>query len=112
MNLNPPAVPGLELSRAVFEQNLNTDFQLKAENGEREALSLVQIQTGYCTPRNEQFSLIFRGDKSKVYPQRTYAVEHDLIGSFDLFLVPIARNQEGTLYEAVFNRFVAAPEPA
>jgi hypothetical protein len=33
-------------------------------------------------------------------------MEHDSIGDFELFLVPIARDDSGTYYEAVFNRLV------
>jgi hypothetical protein len=29
---------------------------------------------------------------------------HDAIGAFDLFTVPIRRDQHGLYYEAVFNR--------
>ncbi len=48
------------------------------------------------------FSLVFRGSLQPVLPQRTYRVEHDGIGEFDLFLVPIGPDAEGMRYEAVF----------
>ena len=48
------------------------------------------------------FSLVFRGPLQPVLPQRTYRVEHDGIGEFDLFLVPIGLDAEGMRYEAVF----------
>ncbi len=38
--------------------------------------------------------------------QGTFDLEHDQIGSFALFLVPIGPDAEGMRYEAVFNRFV------
>jgi hypothetical protein len=31
---------------------------------------------------------------------------HDKLGEFDLFLVPVAKNENGFQYEAVFNRMV------
>ena len=31
---------------------------------------------------------------------------HDSIGEFELFLVPVGRDDSGTFYEAVFNRLV------
>jgi hypothetical protein len=94
----------MELTPSLFEKNLHTKFWLLAENGERAALELVQFQNGHSTPRNEQFSVTFRGDRNRIHPQRTYAMEHDAIGNFDLFLVPIAQDKESTFYEAVFNR--------
>jgi hypothetical protein len=98
----------MELTSTLFEQNLNTKFWLRTENGERVALELIQFNPGHSTPANEQFSLVFRGDRATIHPQRTYAVEHDVIGNFDLFLVPVGQNKESTLYEAAFNRLVRA----
>jgi hypothetical protein len=54
----------------------------------------------------EQFSLRFRGDRASVYPQRIYAIKHDSMGEFELFLVPVERDDSGTFYEAVFNRVI------
>lgn len=56
------------------------------------------------TPRQERFSLVFRGPLEAFLPQRLYRVGHDVLGEFDLFLVPIAQDAEGFQYEAVFNR--------
>jgi hypothetical protein len=94
------------LTKAMFEQNLNTKFWLTDGQAEPYALDLVELVHGQCTPRQEQFSLRFRGDRSQVFPQRIYALKHHAIGGFDLFLVPIGRDETGTFYEAVFNRLV------
>jgi uncharacterized protein DUF6916 len=67
---------------------------------------LVELTNGHSSPRQEQFSLRFRGDREKVFPQRIYPMKHDAIGELELFLVPIARDDSGTFYEAVFNRFI------
>ena len=48
------------------------------------------------------FTLTFRGPVEPVLPQRIYHVEHDSVGSLEIFIVPIARNDSGTTYEAVF----------
>jgi hypothetical protein len=39
-------------------------------------------------------------------------MKHDSIGDFDLFLVPIGRDESGTFYEAVFNRLILVQEQA
>jgi hypothetical protein len=52
--------------------------------------------------RRAPFSLIFRGPAGNPLPQRIYEMEHDAIGVFPLFLVPIGPDQEGMLYEAIF----------
>ena len=92
------------LTKAVFEQNLNSRFWLRDGDGERTQLDLVELKDGNAAPPREQFSLLFRGDKSRIHPQNNYPMEHEVIGSFDLFLVPVNQNNEGTFYQAVFNR--------
>jgi uncharacterized protein DUF6916 len=94
------------LTRGMFEENLNTRFWLVPEGVEPYAIDLVECVNGYSTPKQEQFSLRFRGDSSQVFAQRIYPIKHDSIGDFELFLVPVARDDSGTYYEAVFNRFV------
>ncbi len=96
----------MDLTQGMFQENLNTRFWLLAEGLEPYAMDLVECVNGYSTPGQEQFSLRFRGDRASIYPQRIYAVKHDSIGEFELFLVPIAQDESGTSYEAVFNRFV------
>ncbi len=94
------------LTKETFRQNLNSRFWLTAEAAEPYAVDLVEVADGYSTPKQEQFSLRFRGDPASIYPQRIYAVKHDSIGEFELFLVPVGRDDSGTFYEAVFNRFI------
>jgi hypothetical protein len=96
------------LTKEMFEQNLNTRFWLLDESSQPYALDLVEFANGHSTPRQEQFSLRFRGDRDQIFPQRIYPIKHDSMGDFDLFLVPIARDETGTFYEAVFNRMIPA----
>jgi hypothetical protein len=96
------------LTRGIFDEHLNGRFWLIDEHSEPYAMDLIEVADGHSTRRQEQFSLHFRGDREKIYPQRIYAMKHDSIGEFELFLVPIGRDNSGTLYEAVFNRLIAA----
>jgi hypothetical protein len=45
------------------------------------------------------FSLVFEGGPNPPLEQRIYRVEHDGLGTMEIFLVPIAVNR----YEAVFS---------
>ena len=36
-------------------------------------------------------------------PQGTYKVEHEKLGTLEIFLVPIGPDKEGLCYEAIFN---------
>ena len=49
------------------------------------------------------FSLVFQGPPDPVLDQATYALEHEGLGEFPLFLVPIGRTGDRTLYQAIFN---------
>ena len=94
----------MHLTRTLFEQNLNTKFWLRDPDGARAALDLVEVHNGQAPPRYEVFSLLFRGDADRIHPQSIYAMEHEAIGAFDLFLVPVGSDQNGIKYEAIFNR--------
>jgi hypothetical protein len=48
------------------------------------------------------FSLVFRGPSGQEVAQRIYRLEHEELGAFDLFLVPIGPDETGMRYEAVF----------
>jgi hypothetical protein len=69
-------------------------------------LELVEFVEFHTAPKQEQFSLRFRGDHAQVFPQQLYAMKHEEMGEFELFLVPVGRDDSGTIYEAVFNRFI------
>ncbi|MDR3508550.1 MAG: hypothetical protein P4L64_11680 [Caulobacteraceae bacterium] len=49
------------------------------------------------------FSLLFRSASLIVLPQRTYRLRNAALGALDIFLVPVGRDREGVVYEAVFN---------
>jgi hypothetical protein len=49
------------------------------------------------------FSLLFRHEAAIVFPQKIYQMKHAAIGEFGIFLVPIARDRTGFIYQAVFN---------
>jgi hypothetical protein len=53
--------------------------------------------------KREPFSIVFRGPANHLLPQQTYPIEHNTIGKFELFLVPIGPDEIGTRYEAVFS---------
>jgi hypothetical protein len=52
--------------------------------------------------RRKPFSILFRGPLTPVWQQRIYRVEHDGMGSFELFIVPVGPKNGGMEYEAVF----------
>ena len=87
---------------STFSAHLNTTFRL-IDGPATIGLKLVEALDG-STPRNIRFSLVFRGPQEPLLPQQIYAFEHDKLGRFDLFIVPVKRDANGLYYEAVFNR--------
>jgi hypothetical protein len=49
------------------------------------------------------FSLVFLGPPSFILQQAIYRFEHETIGAFELFIVPLSRAADGVRYEAVFS---------
>jgi hypothetical protein len=96
------------LTEQEFAQHVGTKFQLKTDPEPIE-LNLVEVK-GYASGPNDQkglerFSLFFEGPGSIRLPQAVYRLEHELMGEFDIFLVPVGRDDQASRYEAVFNYF-------
>lgn len=88
-----------------FAGCLNETFPAALKDGEIEFV-LVEARPlpgGAPNPVRAPFSLLFRNSAALLFPQQTYRMQHARIGGFDIFLVPIAREREGFLYQAVFN---------
>jgi hypothetical protein len=49
------------------------------------------------------FSIIFLGPMNPILPQRIYRLEHEGLGAFEIFLVPLGPDKGKMQYEAVFN---------
>jgi hypothetical protein len=94
-----------QLTEQEFSKHVNTKFRLATE--EPIELELSEVKA-YLSQLNEQsdlerFSIFFIGPGDRYLPQHVYSLQHEHMGTFDLFLVPVARDERGFLYEAVFN---------
>ena len=92
------------ISREDFEKTINTGYTAYFEEGVQTPLTLVEI-TGTRMRRDyENFSLIFRGPVNGPLKQSTLDVEHPELGMLVMSLVPVAHDESGMQYEALFNR--------
>lgn len=94
------------LSREAFAGRTNEAFDVSM--GESSvAMTLVEVQSlnphPYPGMMREPFSLIFRSGSPVVFPQKTYRLKNATLGALDVFLVPVGRDVQGVLYQAVFN---------
>lgn len=89
-----------------FAPHLNSTFALKLGESSLD-LTLTQATKPPMRPypgmMREPFSLYFKSGSPVVLPQRIYPLAHDAMGRLDIFIVPIARDAQGIVYEAVFN---------
>jgi hypothetical protein len=98
----------VSFTETEFSQHLGTKFHVKVDEHEIE-LELIEVK-GYVSQKIEQggmerFSIFFAGPGDPFLPQRVYRLEHERMGEFELLLVPIAGDEKGFRYEAVFNYF-------
>jgi|SRR5579872_1543848 len=93
-----------ELNCKVFSECLHTVFHLAHPGGEEVALELISVTEIDSAPRQEQFSVMFRGPNAPSLKQQMHPLRHDKLGDLTLFLVPVGPDSEGLRYEAVFNR--------
>ncbi len=94
----------------TFTRHLGERFRVHAGQDEPFEIELIQASgsgqdlTGHAGGREPRspFALLFRGPGDILLPQRIYRLEHDEMGTIDLFLVPVGPDQAGQRYEAVF----------
>jgi hypothetical protein len=96
-----------QLTEAEFSKHVNTKFRVAIEPPLE--LELTEVK-GYLSREHEEagmerFSAFFSGPGDRFLSQNTYSFEHDQMGTFALFLVPVKQDQNGFRYEAVFNYY-------
>jgi hypothetical protein len=95
-----------ELTVEDFRPLLRARFILeggaRSEHNGGEVTFEVELVEATVIPREPNgrtpFSLEFQGDPEHTLPQGIYKVEHERLGTLEIFLVPIAAGR----YEAVF----------
>jgi hypothetical protein len=111
-----PDDPLFYFSRATFAPYLNTTFRIRQQASRTTKLRLVEVGDVRSKRRKkparavsinggESFSLMFVGSGRVSLQQNTYTVEHDALGNFSLFLVPVGKPEDGLqYYQAIINR--------
>ena len=89
----------------TFTPLVGSQFDLSGPDGKALVLELLEANVaGSAAPSaiREPFSLTFCEPSAAPLDQRTYELTHPSLGTFQLFIVPVGRDQCGTRYEAVF----------
>lgn len=104
---------GDKLTRETFAVRQGERFRLRAGEEELETVLVEVVGRGVAPsgkplqatgapPHREPFSLLFRAPRQPPLPQQIYPLDHDELGTLELFLVPVGEDDEGRYYEAVF----------
>jgi hypothetical protein len=106
-------VPLEQLGFDAFAKLVKTNLRVWIDAQASVELELAEItpprvtSTGGAHSRKyENFTLEFLGPAEPVLPQRIYCFDSAPIGRFELFIVPVGRDANGTRYQAAFNRLV------
>jgi hypothetical protein len=92
------------LTYSTFAELADTRFFV--HYGAASPLEVLLVEAvDVSNPWQDRFSVVFRGPHEPLLQQRIYRFEHEKLGPFDLFIVPIKRDSDGLHYEAVFNHF-------
>ena len=71
---------------------------------ESASLELTDVSELKLYPRQEEFTLEFRGPSDMFLGQGIRNFTHEEMGEFELFIVPVRQDAQGFYYEAIFNR--------
>lgn len=88
----------------TFKDQLHTKFQAQTGDSASVALELISVHEPPAPPHLEVFSLHFRGPATPQLRQQIWPLRHPTLGSLELFLTAIGSDQDGVVYEAIFNR--------
>jgi hypothetical protein len=95
-------------SEEDFAKYVGQSFHARLDQLEGD-LNLEEVKSypagAYEQDGMERYSVFFSGPAERFFPQGVYQVSHESMGEVELFLVPIAGDEQGFRYEAVFNYF-------
>lgn len=94
------------ISRDSFAGQLNTKFHIHFTPENIVETELTEVTELKKTPRSQSFSILFLAPINDPFIQGVYRMEHPELGSFELFIVPVGKNEKGIKYEALFNHLV------
>ena len=107
-------IPLDELTFGALASHLHGLFTVYADTSTAVEMQLIEATPSvHPSPEalqapdagNEKFSLVFCGPQDPLLPQSIYLFEHEEVGRFGMFVVPIlSRDPDHYYYQAIFNR--------
>jgi hypothetical protein len=94
--------PPVPFGRELFAKVVGSEFQLRAPDGRSLPIVLTKLVDCNRDLHTTQFSLLFRVPVGGPTEQDVYTIEQEEVGSVELLLVPVARVEDGLIFEAAF----------
>jgi hypothetical protein len=108
----PVPLPLTSFSADLFRPCIGTVFSCEGTAGAK-TLVLAKVTERPVQRHVAQFSLIFHGAPGTDMGDGTCLFRHAVLGSFDLFIVPIGSgNGRRSVYQACFSRYVKTRDSA
>ncbi|MFS2013670.1 hypothetical protein ACCD06_28015 [Azospirillum sp. CT11-132] len=88
-----------------FQPHVGTVFQVPLADGSSYPLTLTSAEARPNTANLSRtpFDLRFSGPGPDYLEQRIHVLQHDVLGTFSMFLGAIGQEEDGFRYQAVFN---------
>lgn len=93
-------IENLTISR--FEPHVGEVFAITGNDADISLTLKAAKPLGAALREGGAFALHFLGPSAPLLQQSTYPLRHAALGTLDLFIVPVGRDNSGVLYEAIF----------
>jgi hypothetical protein len=91
-------------TKEQFSQQVHQPFSGTAPNGSDVEMTLAKFTDIFDSDTQETFTLVFRAPADTAAEQGTYVLRNQGFGEQAIFLVPVGQDENGVLFEAVYNR--------
>lgn len=88
---------------SAFTEQVGSTFEVLDVPPSTFELKMTKVVEHAKSDRQEAFSVFFLGPAERFMPQGICKVKHAQLGELEVFLVPVAKTNEGFEYEAAFN---------
>lgn len=88
----------------LFHPHVGTPFIVQLQSGQQTTLQLEEVKNNAGErASHHSFSLFFHSDIPFLLSQGTYCLNHAHLQELAMFLVPVAKTDQGYRYQACFN---------
>lgn len=96
-------------SKGDFAAQIDTVFRIEGDHGDPFEATLVTLEDVFANEQYEVWVLTFLAPLDAPPKQGIYRLQHGELGSMELFIVPVQRDDKGIYFEAVFNLLAERP---